>query len=92
MGGKWFGAVVKRKEDPALLAGRGRFIDDIALPGMLHAAFVRNAHPHAMIGGIDATATRKSSACAAGSCTTPAPMCHGASCRGSPPRPCPVPT
>ena len=28
MGTKWFGAAVKRKEDPALLAGRGRFIDE----------------------------------------------------------------
>jgi hypothetical protein len=33
MGAKWFGAAVKRKEDPALLAGRGRFVDDVRLPG-----------------------------------------------------------
>jgi hypothetical protein len=33
MGAKWFGAAVKRKEDPALLAGNGRFIDDVRLPG-----------------------------------------------------------
>jgi carbon-monoxide dehydrogenase large subunit len=59
MGAKWFGAAVKRKEDPALLAGKGRFVDDIPLPGMLHAAFVRSAHPHAMIRGIDAAAARK---------------------------------
>ena len=49
MGAKWFGAAVKRKEDPALLAGRGRFVDDIRLPGTLHAAFVRSPHPHAKI-------------------------------------------
>src|SRR5207253_1749563 len=58
MGAKWFGASVKRKEDPALLAGRGRFVDDIHLPGMLHAAFVRSAHAHARIRAIDATAAR----------------------------------
>ena len=55
MGAKWFGAAVKRKEDPALLRGEGRYVDDIHLPGMLHAAFVRNPHPHARIGEIDKT-------------------------------------
>ena len=53
MGAKWFGASVKRKEDPAFLRGRGRYIDDIKLPGMLHAAFVRSPHAHARIGRID---------------------------------------
>ena len=51
MGAKWFGAAVKRKEDPALLAGKGRFIDDVRLPGTLHAAFVRSSYPHARIRG-----------------------------------------
>jgi aerobic carbon-monoxide dehydrogenase large subunit len=58
MGAKWFGAAVKRKEDPALLAGKGRFVDDVRLPGALHAAFVRSPHPHAKIRGID-TSTAK---------------------------------
>ena len=53
MGAKWFGAAVKRKEDPALLRGQGRYIDDIHLNAMLHAAFVRSPHPHARIGRID---------------------------------------
>jgi carbon-monoxide dehydrogenase large subunit len=53
MGAKWFGAAVKRKEDPALLRGQGRYIDDLKLPGMLHAAFVRSPHPHALIKHID---------------------------------------
>ena len=44
-----FGARIKRIEDPALLRGRGRFVDDIRLPGMLHAAFVRSDHAHAVI-------------------------------------------
>src|SRR5215813_11660334 len=59
MGAKWFGAAVKRKEDPALLAGKGRFIDDMRLPGTLHAAFVRSPHPHAKILAVRADAARK---------------------------------
>src|SRR5713226_5443817 len=58
MGAKWFGAAVKRKEDPALLAGKGRFIDDVRLPGTLHAAFVRSAHAHARIRAIETSAAR----------------------------------
>jgi len=53
MGAKWFGAAVKRKEDRPLLTGRGRFIDDVRLPGTLHAAFVRSPHPHTRIRGGD---------------------------------------
>ena len=53
MGAKHFGASVKRLEDPALLAGRGRFVDDIKLPGILHACFVRSPHAHALIRAID---------------------------------------
>jgi carbon-monoxide dehydrogenase large subunit len=56
MGAKWFGASVKRKEDPAFLTGKGRFIDDIHLPDMLHAAFVRSPYAHARLGAIDAAA------------------------------------
>lgn len=58
MGAKWFGAAVKRKEDPALLAGHGRFIDDVRLAGTLHAAFVRSPHPHARIRGINTAAAK----------------------------------
>src|ERR1700704_6565906 len=49
----WFGASIKRKEDPALLTGRGRYVDDIKLPGMLHAVVLRSPHAHAGIRGID---------------------------------------
>jgi carbon-monoxide dehydrogenase large subunit len=56
MASTWFGASVKRKEDPALLRGEGRYVDDIHLPGMLHAAFVRSPYAHAKIGSIDKTA------------------------------------
>jgi carbon-monoxide dehydrogenase large subunit len=58
MGAKHFGARVTRFEDPALLAGRGRFTDDVNLPGALNACFVRSPHGHAKIRSIDATAAR----------------------------------
>lgn len=54
--GQWFGAGVKRKEDPALLTGKGCFVDDIHLLGTLHAMFVRSPYGHARIKGIDAAA------------------------------------
>jgi len=47
---------VLRLEDEDLLRGKGRFVDDIHLPGMLHAAFVRSPFGHAAIRGIDKTA------------------------------------
>ena len=47
------GASVPRREDAALLTGHGRFIDDIDLPGQLHAGFVRSPHAHARIDRID---------------------------------------
>ena len=43
-------------EDPALLTGKGRFIDDIALPGTLSAVFVRSPYAHATINSIDTRA------------------------------------
>jgi aerobic carbon-monoxide dehydrogenase large subunit len=52
------GRDVPRLEDAALIRGKGRFVDDILLPGMLHAAFVRSPHAHAAIHGIDATTAR----------------------------------
>ena len=58
MGAKHFGARVTRLEDPALLTGRGRFVDDIKLPGTLHACFVRSPHAHASIRAIDTAAAR----------------------------------
>lgn len=53
------GRPVPRIEDAALLKGEGRYLDDIKLPGTLHAAFVRSPHAHAKILGID-TAEAKS--------------------------------
>ena len=51
-----FGASVKRKEDPAFLRGEGQYIDDLHLPNMLHASFVRSPYAHACIGKIDKSA------------------------------------
>src|SRR5437870_13059747 len=59
VGAKYFGASVLRREDPRLLRGEGRFVDDIKLPGMLHAAFVRSPHTHARLRGIRTDAARR---------------------------------
>jgi carbon-monoxide dehydrogenase large subunit len=58
MTGRNVGASTLRVEDPALLTGRARFIDDIAIPGTLSAAFVRSPHAHAAVGKIDSSAAR----------------------------------
>ena len=50
------GSRITRIEDEPLLRGRGRFVDDIAIPGVWHAAFVRSPHPHALISGVDKSA------------------------------------
>ena len=59
MGAKYFGASVPRREDPRLLRGEGRFVDDIKLPGLLHAAFVRSPHAHARIVAVRADEARR---------------------------------
>jgi carbon-monoxide dehydrogenase large subunit len=50
----YFGRPLKRSEDPWLLTGQALFVDDVHLPGMLHAAFVRSPHAHARIRSVDA--------------------------------------
>jgi carbon-monoxide dehydrogenase large subunit len=47
-----------RKEDPRFIKGQGTFIDDVALPGMLHGAILRSPLAHARIVSVDATAAR----------------------------------
>jgi aerobic carbon-monoxide dehydrogenase large subunit len=59
MGAKYFGAAVRRREDPRFLRGEGRFVDDVTLPGLLHAAFLRSPHAHARIVSIDAVRARR---------------------------------
>jgi len=53
MGTRYFGERVKRNEDPRLLTGRGTFVDDIRLPGMLHGAVLRSPHAHARLLSLD---------------------------------------
>ncbi len=52
------GASVKRVEDPRFLTGRGRYVDDIKLPRLTHAAFLRSPHAHARITRLDTTAAK----------------------------------
>ncbi len=59
MGARYVGAEVQRLEDPRLLSGRGQYVDDIKLPGTVHAVFVRSAHAHARIRSIDAAQARR---------------------------------
>jgi len=47
---------VRRKEDARFIRGQGYFVDDIALPGMLHGAILRSPLAHARIVSVDATA------------------------------------
>ena len=51
----YIGAPVARKEDIRFLTGRARYVDDVKLSGMLHAAIVRSPHAHARILSIDAS-------------------------------------
>jgi len=50
------GGVVRRKEDPALIEGKGRYVDDIKLPGEVCAAFVRSPYAHARVTSVDTAA------------------------------------
>ena len=50
----YIGKPIVRREDPRFLTGQAAFVDDVKLPGMLHAAFLRSPHPHARLQSIDA--------------------------------------
>jgi carbon-monoxide dehydrogenase large subunit len=56
---RWVGGGILRKEDPELLTGQGRYVDDIALPGMLWLAFVRCPVASATIAAIDTSAAKE---------------------------------
>jgi aerobic carbon-monoxide dehydrogenase large subunit len=56
-----FGEPIKRNEDRRLLTGQALFIDDVELPGMLHAAFLRSQVAHARILKIDVSRARQRS-------------------------------
>jgi carbon-monoxide dehydrogenase large subunit len=54
----YVGQPIIRNEDSRFLTGRGRYVDDIDLDGMLHAAILRSARPHGRIRRIDVAAAR----------------------------------
>ena len=56
---EWVGADLPRKEDPAIIRGTVTYVDDVVLPGMLHAAVLRSPHAHARIISIDTAAARR---------------------------------
>ena len=56
---RFVGQSVTRKEDRRLVAGHGEYVDDIVLPGLLHAAFLRSEVARATIAGLDVEAARK---------------------------------
>lgn len=51
---RFVGQRIQRSEDARFLMGRGRYVDDVKLPGMAHAAFLRSSHSHAKIIKVDA--------------------------------------
>ena len=55
---RYIGRRVPRKEDGRLLTGRGTFVDDVAVPGTLHCAFVRSSVARGTIRSLDASAAR----------------------------------
>ena len=55
---RYTGTSVKRSEDARILTGSGRYIDDVKLPGMLHAAFVRSPLAHGRVLAVDVSAAQ----------------------------------
>jgi len=56
---KWVGQPIRRKEENRLVSGRGIFVDDEKMPGMLHIKFVRSSYPHAKIARLDVSQAEK---------------------------------
>jgi len=63
--GGYVGRPIPRVEDRRLITGAGRYTDDFALPGQLHAAFVRSPYPHAEIRGVETRAAAEAPGVAA---------------------------
>lgn len=53
------GLPIKRGEDPRLVSGSGTYLEDLALPGLVHLAFARSPHAHARLGRVDVSAARQ---------------------------------
>ena len=59
MPNKFIGKRIVRNEDPQLLTGQAQFVDDVEIPGMLYAAFLRSDYAHARLMSIDVSAARQ---------------------------------
>ena len=55
----YVGSPLPRLDDPRILTGRGRYVDDVVLARMVHVAFVRSLHAHARLGPLDLAAARR---------------------------------
>ncbi len=60
---KYIGVPRKRSEDPVVLMGKAKYVDDIALPGMVEVAFLRSSHSHARIKSIKLEAAKQHPDC-----------------------------
>ena len=82
---KWVGQALRRKEDPRMITGRGRYVDDMVVAGMLYMAVVRSPEAHAKIVSIDALgragAARASTASSPARTSTSARACRWRGCR-----------
>ena len=56
---KWVGQPIRRKEENRLVSGKGIFVDDEKMPGMLHIRFVRSSYAHARIARVDVSKAEK---------------------------------
>ena len=59
MTNKFIGKRILRNEDPRLLTGQAQFVDDVEIPGLLHAAFLRSDYAHARLLSIDVSTARE---------------------------------
>jgi carbon-monoxide dehydrogenase large subunit len=57
--GKWVGQAIRRKEDPRMITGRGNYVDDMIVSGMLYMHVVRSSEAHAKILSIDASGAKE---------------------------------
>ncbi len=56
---RYLGERIKRNEDPRLLTGQGLYVDDVDLPHMLQAAFLRSPYAHARIRSVDVSGAKE---------------------------------
>jgi len=56
---RFVGQSVRRREDPRLLTGRGRYVDDVTMPRLLHAHYVRSPVARGTLTDLDVTAARE---------------------------------